>query len=122
MKIPVTLSLVGGQEEMKVKKELFGTYPDPDSPSIHHYNQQVELENGVIIHLTRGYIRDTVGALQDLNIIIEFTEKTDLEIVAVVLYHLLKNSLDSKLKIGKKHVDIDKDTIFQTLLKISLES
>ena len=122
MKIPVTLSLVGGQEEMKVKKELFGTYPDPDNPSIHHYNQQVELENGVIIHLTRGFIRDTVGALQDLNIIIEFTEKTDLEIVAIVLYHLLKNSLGSKLKIGKKHVDIDKDTIFQTLLKISLES
>ena len=34
---------------------------------------------------------------------------------ATTLHDLLKNSLDSKLKIGKKRVDIDKDTIIQTL-------
>jgi len=117
MKIPATLSLIGGQEEMKVKEKLFGTYPDTDNPSIHHYNQQVELKNGVTIHLTRGVIRDTVGALQDLNIIIEITETTDLGIIATKLHELLKNSLGSKLKIGQKHVDIDKNTIIQTLEK-----
>jgi len=120
IEIPLTISIVSGQDEQKADEEIFGKFPIEGKPGIFRMGEEKEIQDGIKIKKKNYRLRETVGAWQDINVIIEIAKTVGIDlaigITGAYLYSVL-SKFKSKIRIGGKDIPIksDKDEIIKTM-------
>ena len=120
IEIPLTISIVSGQDEQKVDEEIFGKFPIEGKPGMFRMGEEKEIQDGIKIKKKDYRLRETVGAWQDINVYLEIAKAVGIDLAigltGAYLYHVLKK-FRSKIKIGNKEIPIesDKDEIIKAM-------
>ena len=120
IEIPLTISIVSGQDEQKADEEIFGKFPIEGKPHMFRMGTEKQIQDGVKIRKKDYRLRETVGAWQDINVIIEIAKTVGIPLAIGVsgafLYDVLKK-FRSKIRIGNKDIPIesDKDEVIKAM-------
>ena len=112
MEIPLTISIVSGQDEQKVDEEIFGKFPIEGKPHMFRMGNEKEIQNGIKIKKKDYRLRETVGAWQDINVYLEIAKTVGIDlaigITGAYLYNIL-SKFKSRIRIGNKDISMDSD-------------
>ena len=112
IEIPLTISIAGGPEEHKVDEEIFGKFPVEGQPGIFDMGKEKEIQEGIKIKKKNYRLRETIGAWQDINVVLEIAKTIGIDlaigITGAYLYSVL-SKFKSKIRIGNKDIPIDSD-------------
>lgn len=120
IEIPLTISIVSGQDEQKVDEEIFGKFPIEGKPGMFRMGTEKEIQDGIKIKKKDYRLRETVGAWQDINVYLEIAKTVGIDlaigIAGAYLYSIL-SKFKSRIRIGNKDIpmDSDKDEIIRAM-------
>jgi len=120
IEIPLTISVVSGQDEHKADEEIFGKFPIEGKPHMFRMGKEKVIQDGVTIKKKDYYLREAVGAWQDINVYLEIAKTVGIDlaigITGAYLYSVL-SKFKSRIKIGNKDIpmDSDKDEIIKVM-------
>ena len=120
IEIPLTISIVSGQDEHKVDEEIFGKFPIEGKPHMFRMGKEKVIQDGITIKKKDYYLREAVGAWQDINVYLEIAKTVGIDIAigltGAYLYDVLKK-FKSKISIGNCEIPIesDKDEIIRKM-------
>jgi len=120
IEIPLTISIVSGQDEQKADEEIFGKFPIEGKPHMFRMGKEKVIQDGIKIKKKNYRLWETVGAWQDINVIIEIAKTVGIDlaigITGAYLYSVL-SKFKSKIRIGNKDItmDSDKDEIIKAM-------
>ncbi|MCH7647106.1 MAG: hypothetical protein IIA83_00655 [Thaumarchaeota archaeon] len=120
IEIPLTISIVSGQDEHKADEEIFGKFPIEGKPHMFRMGKEKVIQDGIVIKKKDYYLREAVGAWQDINVYLEIAKTVGIDLAigltGAYLYDILKK-FKSKIKIGNREIPIesDKDEIIKIM-------